>query len=55
MVKMRTGGTTGWPNVVRQNKEIWRALTAHGQRPSLGAFVGGKLLSRGKQFLTRPV
>ena len=55
LVKMRTGGTTGWPNVLRQNVEIWRALRAHGLQPSFGSFVAGKLWSRGKQFLTRPV
>lgn len=54
LVKMRTGGATGWPNVMRQNVEIWRALAAHGQQPSIARFVSGKLWSRGRQFLARP-
>ena len=57
LVRMRTGGTTNRSvsNIVRQNLEIWRALKDHGLRPSVSSFVAGKLLSRGKQFLTRPV
>jgi len=56
LVKMRTGGVTNrsWRNIVRQNREIWQALERHGLRPSLGAFIGGKLWSRGKQFMIRP-
>jgi len=56
LVKMRMGGTTNrsWSNVVIQNREIWRALKAHGLHPSLISFVAGKLMSRGKQFLSRP-
>ncbi len=55
-VKMRMGGTTNqsWSNVLQQNQEIWRAFRQQGLQPSLPAFVAGKLLSRGKQFLTRP-
>jgi len=57
LVHMRTGGTTNRSvsNIMRQNLEIWRALKDHGLRPSVSSFVAGKLLSRGKQFLTRPV
>jgi glycosyltransferase involved in cell wall biosynthesis len=56
LVTMRLGGTTNrsWSNVVRQNREIFRALKAHGLRPSLASFGFGKLFSRSKQFLTRP-
>jgi glycosyltransferase involved in cell wall biosynthesis len=57
LVHMRIGGTTNRSvgNIMRQNLEIWRALKDHGLRPSVGSFVAGKLLSRGKQFLTRPM
>jgi glycosyltransferase involved in cell wall biosynthesis len=57
LVHMRIGGITNRSvgNVMRQNLEIWRALKDHGLRPSVSSFVAGKLLSRGKQFLTRPV
>jgi glycosyltransferase involved in cell wall biosynthesis len=56
LVKMRLGGTTNrsWSNVVIQNREIWRALKAHGLHPSLISFAAGKLMLRGKQFLSRP-
>ncbi len=55
LVRMRTGGVTNrsWRNIVRQNREIWQALQRHGLRPSLTTFIGGKLWSRGKQFVTR--
>lgn len=54
LVKMRMGGMTNrsWSNIVTQNLEIWRALKGHGLRPSLTSFVGGKLLSRSKQFMS---
>lgn len=56
LVHMRLGGETNKSigNIVRQNKEIWRALKAHGQKPSLFRFISGKVLSRGKQFVVRP-
>jgi glycosyltransferase involved in cell wall biosynthesis len=56
LVKMRMGGTTNRniANVVKQNREIWRALREHGLRPSMALFLVGKLISRGKQFLLRP-
>jgi glycosyltransferase involved in cell wall biosynthesis len=56
LVTMRLGGTTNrsWSNVVKQNREIFRALKAHGLRPSLASFGLGKVLSRSKQFLARP-
>jgi glycosyltransferase involved in cell wall biosynthesis len=56
LVKMRMGGTTNKSigNVIKQNCEIWRALKKHGLRPSLVRFIGGKLLSRGNQFLFHP-
>lgn len=56
LVNMRMGGTTNrsLSNIVIQNREVWRALRAHGLRPSLISFAGGKLLSRGIQYLSRP-
>jgi hypothetical protein len=53
---MRIGGTTNKSavNIVKQNLEIWRALNANGPKPSILRFIGGKLRSRLKQFLTRP-
>lgn len=56
LVTMRLGGASNqsWSSVLRQNREIFGALKTHGLRPSLASFVAGKLLSRGKQFLTRP-
>lgn len=56
LVHMRLGGETNKSidNIIRQNQEIWRALKAHGLKPSLFRFVGGKVLSRGKQFVVRP-
>jgi hypothetical protein len=39
---------------VKQNLEIWRALKAHGQKPSIVRFVAGKVVSRLKQFATNP-
>lgn len=55
LVHMRTGGVTNRSarNIAAQNREIWRALHAHGQRPSLLSFAAGKLLARGRQFLAR--
>lgn len=56
LVKMRMGGTTNRSvaNVVKQNKEVWRAFRKNGLSPSLMNFVAGKLLSRSKQFISRP-
>jgi glycosyltransferase involved in cell wall biosynthesis len=56
LVKMRVGGTTNnsISNIVKQNLEIWRALKAHGQKPSIVRFVAGKVVSRLKQFATNP-
>lgn len=55
LVHMRLGGATNRSigNVWRQNREIWRAAKAHGLQPSIGGFALGKLLSRGRQFVTR--
>ena len=57
LVHMRLGGETNKSigNIIRQNQEIWHALKTHGLKPSLFGFVGGKALSRGKQFVTRPL
>jgi hypothetical protein len=56
LVKMRMGGASNrnWSAVLLQNREIWRAMKAHKMEPALLPFVVGKLLSRGRQFLTRP-
>lgn len=56
LVKMRMGGTTNrsLSNIVKQNREIWRAFRENGLLPSWVCFVTGKLLSRGKQFISRP-
>ena len=55
-VHMRLGGATNknLRNIVRGNREIWRALHKHGLAGSLLGFAFGKLVSRGRQFLTRP-
>ena len=56
MVHMRLGGTTNKSirNIIRQNREIWRALGVHGLKPSAIGFLLGKIFSRGRQFVTRP-
>jgi len=56
LVKMRMGGTTNrsFENIVKQNREIWRAFKKHGLQPSLLSFLGGKMISRGRQFFSRP-
>ena len=56
LVKMRMGGASNrnWSAVLLQNREIWRAMKTHQMEPALLPFVVGKLLSRGRQFLTRP-
>ncbi len=55
-IKMRTGGTTNrnMKNIWKQNREIWNALNQHGLSPSLFEFTAGKLISRTRQFLSRP-
>jgi glycosyltransferase involved in cell wall biosynthesis len=56
LVKMRTGGASGhsWSTILLQNQEIWRAMKVHQMKPALLPFIGGKLLARGRQFLSRP-
>lgn len=56
LIKMRMGGTTNrsWSNVLRQNREIWRALSTLGLHPNLASFAAGKVFSRGKQFFLSP-
>jgi glycosyltransferase involved in cell wall biosynthesis len=56
LVKMRMGGTTNrsLSNIVKQNKEILRALKAHGLRSSVLRLIASKLVSRGCQFFVRP-
>jgi glycosyltransferase involved in cell wall biosynthesis len=56
LVKMRVGGASNsnWSAVLLQNREIWRAMKAHNMNPALLPFVAGKLMSRGRQFLSRP-
>jgi glycosyltransferase involved in cell wall biosynthesis len=56
LVSMRMGGASNhrWSAILLQNREIWRAMKAHQMRPALFPFVFGKLLSRGRQFLSRP-
>ncbi len=56
LVHMRIGGATNrsLKNILRQNKEILRAMKRHGLRPSLARFAGGKVISRGRQFVRRP-
>lgn len=55
-VRMRLGGATNKSvaNIVRGNREIWRALHRHGLAGSMAGFFVGKLWSRGRQFLSRP-
>jgi glycosyltransferase involved in cell wall biosynthesis len=57
LVHMRMGGTTNgsWNNVIKQNLEIRRGLLAMGLGFSWVRFLGYKLLSRGLQFVLRPV
>lgn len=56
LVKMRMGGTTNrsLSNIVKQNKEILRALKSHGLRSSVVHLLGHKLILRGLQFFVRP-
>ncbi|MBK9162171.1 MAG: glycosyltransferase [Nitrosomonadales bacterium] len=52
-VKMRLGGQTNqsWANIVRQNREIIRALRMHGIPVSYVRFIASKLLNRIIQFV----
>lgn len=56
-VKMRLGGVTNrnWFNIWTQNFEILAALKRHGLVAHPLVFFGGKLWSRGLQFVRRPV
>ena len=56
LVTMRLGGASNksWSTVLLQNREIWRAMTNLRLIPSLPLFIGGKMFSRGRQFLSRP-
>lgn len=56
IVKMRMGGTTNRSlfNIIKQNKEILRALRLHGLRSSVVRLLSHKLISRGLQFFVRP-
>lgn len=56
LVKMRMGGTTNknLGNIVRQNREILRALHSHGLKSAVWRLIGSKLFSRGLQYLTKP-
>jgi glycosyltransferase involved in cell wall biosynthesis len=56
MVRMRMGGESNRSlgAVVLQNVELLRAFKGMGLKVSLTSMIGGKLLSRGRQFLTRP-
>ncbi|MFL9924590.1 glycosyltransferase family 2 protein [Herbaspirillum lusitanum] len=55
-VKMRLGGTTNKSisNIVKQNGEILRALRKHNLSSSVTLFAVRKLISRGRQFISRP-
>jgi glycosyltransferase involved in cell wall biosynthesis len=57
LVYMRMGGMSNRSlrNILRNNREIWRALRLHGLVVSPLSFFGGKLVSRGWQFLSRPL
>lgn len=56
LVTYRMGGTTNKSiaTILRQNREIWTALSKHDLKPPLLLFAAGKFLSRGRQFLSRP-
>ncbi len=56
LVRMRMGGTTNRSlrNIVRQNREVLRALDSHRLPASVYRLIGSKLVSRGLQFLRRP-
>ncbi len=52
LIHMRLGGETNksFRNIVAQNREIWRALTAHDMNPSLWSFFSNKTKNRLGQF-----
>ena len=56
LVKMRMGGTSNrsLSNIVKQNKEVLRALKSHGFPSSIWRVLVHKLISRGQQFFVRP-
>lgn len=56
LVNMRLGGETNRSvtNIIRQNREILRALENNGVKASALGFALGKLVSRARQFVTRP-
>lgn len=56
LVHMRMGGQTNksLSNIVKQNREILRALRLHNRRASVWRLMGSKLISRGWQFFVRP-
>lgn len=56
LVMMRMGGTTNrsLTNIIKQNKEILRALKSHNLRSSIARLLCHKLISRGLQFFVRP-
>lgn len=56
LVRMRMGGASNRSlrNTFQLNQEIWRAFRHHRLSTSIWAFVGGKLLSRGWQFISKP-
>jgi glycosyltransferase involved in cell wall biosynthesis len=56
LVHMRMGGETNKSlrNIVKQNREILRALRLHNMRASAWRLMGHKLISRGWQFFVSP-
>jgi glycosyltransferase involved in cell wall biosynthesis len=56
LVKMRLGGASNRSlrAVLLQNRELLRAFRRLGLQASWAKLVAGKLLSRGRQFLSRP-
>lgn len=54
-VKMRLGGESNrsFANIIRQNKEILKALKRHGLQSSFWKFILCKFISRVKQFLIK--
>jgi glycosyltransferase involved in cell wall biosynthesis len=56
LVKMRMGGTTNksFKNIAKQNGEILRAVKKHGLASNTLGFFAKKIISRGKQFVTKP-
>lgn len=56
LVEMRMGGTTNrsLSNILKQNREILRALAQHKLRSSMVRLLGSKIFSRGAQFFARP-